>query len=490
VRYRLFAANFAKVGLSTDTNATHDSYMNFIARYSLPLLITFMPCANAELPELGDPTLKNFSRQDEVELGQAFYYALRANLDFIDDLQINHYVKSLGQTLASHSDAAGNQFHFFVINADSINAFAGPNATLGINSGLMLKATNESQLAGVIAHEISHVSQRHIARAIDRSGNVAVASFATILAAILLGSQDPQAAQAVLFTGIAGTQQAAINFTRQNEYEADRIGIGILGRAGINPQGMVEFFETLLADGRGTDIEYLRTHPLNVSRVSEARNRIADEHRLLPNDSDDFRFCKARLEVLISRKPATFIARQADDDDIIGQYQRAIALIASHDNDAAVQQLKPLLLKSNHPWIKLALAQAHEQRGDSKTALNILEQLASYYPDYLPVTLAYANALTANKQAQQSITVLKHQLQLDDDAIVHKALAFAYYSNGQNTAALEATGNQYQREGYYELAIQQYEHALQMPDVGATGKQRLTTKIDELKAKSRNKFEQ
>ena len=454
----------------------------FAVRLTLLTFFCHAVVSHAELPTLGDPTLGSFSSRDEARLGQAFYHSLRANLPFVDDLQLNYYLQSLGQRLVTHSDAAGNRFRFFIIDSSTINAFAGPDAHIGINSGLLIESKNESQLASVIAHEISHVSQRHLARAIDKSGNSGIATFATILAAILIGSRDSEAGQAVLMTGLAGAQQASLNFTRSNEYEADRIGIGILADAGINPEGMVEFFETLLAQSGGGGIEYLRTHPLNTNRVSEAKNRLKKSQLNLPRDSDDFRFAHARLSVLTHRHPEEIANQAITKPSVINSYRKALALIKINEPARAIPLLKPLPNKNKHPWIKLALAEAYRADNQQKSALALYQKLAKFYPGFLPVTLAYSETLTENKQPQKSITLLKHQLQFNDNAVIHKALAHAYYVNGQISAALESTGNQYIRQGYIELALQQYDNALDQPSINVTTRQRLETKKKELKA--------
>ena len=451
------------------------------------LSLCLSSAARAELPELGDPTLQNFSSKDEARLGQSFYHTLRASLVFVDDLQVESYISSLGQRLVSHSDAASKKFHFFVINASPINAFAGPDAYVGINSGTILAAQNESELAGVMAHDIAHVAQRHIARAMDRSGKSTAASLATLIAAILVGSQDPQAGQAVLLTGIAGSEQAAINFTRRNEYEADRVGIGILTRSGIDPNGMVDFFQILLAQSQGNNLEYLQTHPLNENRVAEARDRIKATQVKLPSDSDDFEFAKARVAVLTSNQPETFITKDATANDVFGLYQKAIAEIKAQRSDLAIPILEALARKHSYPWIKLALAHAYENQNQTKKALNTLAQLNSFYPNYLPVTIRYAEALTANHQAEKSIALLKHQLQYDDEAVIHQQLAHAYFINGQTAAALESTGNQYLREGYLELASQQYENALSQPNLSESSRQRLEAKREQLKQEIQEK---
>lgn len=459
---------------------------NFIASATLMTLSTITFNSNAELPTLGDPTLDSFSRHDEAKIGQAFYQSLRANLPFVDDLQLNYYLQSLGEKLVTHSDAASDKFTFFIIESSSINAFAGPAAHIGINSGLFLKSKNESQVASVIAHEISHVSQRHLARAVDKSGNSAIATFATVLAAILIGSRDSEAGQAVLFSGIAGAQQASLNFTRSNEYEADRIGIGIMVDAGINPEGMVEFFQTLLNQSSGAGIEYLRTHPLNTNRVSEAKNRIKNSQRKLPRNTSDFQFAHARLSVLTHKHPEVIVKTKPEKDSVVDYYKHAIAYITINEPERAIALLEPLTDKHKHPWIKLALAEAYLANHQTNKALTVYEQLSNFYPSYMPVTLAYAKALTANNQPQESISLLKHQLQFDDAAIIHKALAHAYFMNGQISAALESTGNQYTKLGYIELALQQYDSALQQHDISVSTRERLNTKKQALKALVQN----
>lgn len=451
----------------------------FVSSFILSLAL-FSP-AFANLPNLGDPTLDSFSSKEERQLGLAFYRSLRANLTFVEDLQINDYLNSIGQRLASHSDAAGDKFNFFIIQAPTINAFAGPAAYIGIHTQLILEAKNESQLASVLAHEIAHVSQRHLARAFDNSGKSTALTIATLLAAILIGTQDSQAGQAALLSGIAGSQQSSINFTRSNEYEADRIGIGILGNTGINPEGMVEFFEILLDKSPDNGIEYLRTHPLSSNRVAEAKDRLPKTSETLPKNTLDFEFAKARLVIMLSKRPEYYLDDEIVGNGLIGQYQKALAAIHSQKPDIAIKILTAYKDKHQHPWIRLALAEAYTSKEDDVKALEILGSLANLYPGYLPVTMAYATALNSNNMPDKSIALLKKQLQTNDHALIHKALANAYFSNGQISAALESTGNQYARLGYIELAIQQYDNALKQENLSLSTKQRLEAAKIELK---------
>ena len=446
--------------------------------------------SQAELPTLGDPTLDSISTREEAQLGLSYYRYLKANLPIVEDIQLNDYLESLAQKLVTRSDEAGRQFTFFIVQSPVINAFALPAGYIGVHSGLFLDADNESQLASVLAHEISHVTQRHLARMIDESGNSMMINIATLLAAILVGSQDTQAGQAVLMGGIAGAQQSQINFTRANEYEADRIGIGLLIESGINPDGMVEFFEHLLDKSSGLQIEYIRTHPLDINRVTEAKNRIKDEHSTLPKNSEDFMFAKARLAVLANSNNSLRKLIEANEhiDGVVADYLRAIALIRLDRATEAVPMLETLAKQHKHPWIKLALAEAYFAVNDRTRTLMELEQLHGVYPGYLPVTLEYAKALNAFEQPDKSIELLLRQLQVDEYPEIYRILAQAYHLNGQTSAALEATGNQYALQGYTELAIQQYANALNHKDLSKTAKARLETKRDELlEAMKRNR---
>lgn len=215
--------------------------MNKIINYCLVIALFCTSQVHAELPNLGDPTQKEITPYQEYLMGKNFHKTLKANVPFVTDLVVNEYIDSLGQRLASHSDQPDHNFKFFILKIPSINAFAGPDAHIGLHTGLILKAENESQLAGVLAHEISHVTQRHLARAMTESQVSPAAMFATILAGIILSTQNPQAGAAVLYGSSAAAMQSQINFTRHNEHEADRIGIQILRNANINPAGMSEF---------------------------------------------------------------------------------------------------------------------------------------------------------------------------------------------------------------------------------------------------------
>lgn len=441
--------------------------------------------ANAELPTLGDPTQQSFSPFNEYLMGKQFYMTLRANVPFIEDLEVDDYVNTLGQRLVSHTDHVERNFKFFVIDINSINAFAGPDAYLGFHSGLILAAKNESEFAGVMAHEISHVTQRHLARALTESSSNPATMFATILAGILLASQNPDAGAALIYGGQAALIQSQINFTRSNEHEADRIGIRILQEAGINPEGMASFFETLLKNADNNQIsqmEYLRTHPLNSTRVAEARNRISEQNRSLRDDSLDFQLMRSRVLLKTHKDPARLVKQLADHGEpgIINDYTLGLAYTANRQYDQAISTLTQLSNTDDHPWIKLALADAYLAANQPEQNLKLLHQLDQLYPNYLPVSIRYARALIDNQQASQAILLLNQQLKTQKKSVVYQTLARAYFVENNIALALEATSHEYQQEGYLKQAIQQIENALQQNDLAPLTRQRLESRKQDL----------
>ncbi|VAW52712.1 Exported zinc metalloprotease YfgC precursor [hydrothermal vent metagenome] len=472
---------FATLQLKMYSIKSFRSLLTF-ALFSLPVT------SYAELPELGDPTQQEFTPYDEHLMGENFYRTIKASVPFVRDLEVNDYITNLGQKLISHSSQPDKKARIFVIKVANINAFAGPDANIGFHTGLIIAAKNESELAGVMAHEISHVTQRHLARAITGSGSNPVTLLATILAGILVASQNPQAGAAIIYGGTAARLQSQINFTRANEHEADRIGISVLRKSGVNPSGMASFFETLLQKSETNNViaqmEYLRTHPLSTTRIAEARNRITKNDLHLPTDSLDFQFVRARLLVSLQKPAKTLIkqleALKKEKINILSQYTLGLAYTSNKQTDKAIAILTKLSKKHNHPWIKLALADAYTRADKPFGAKKILENLNSLLPNYLPVSIRFAKNLVKLNKSQQAIIVLNSQLQTKKQSVVYNALAKAYFANGKTSSALEATSYEYELEGYINLAIQQINNALQQPNLKNLTIQRLESRKENL----------
>jgi predicted Zn-dependent protease len=273
---------------------------------SLTLLVSGSLPVGAQpvgLPSMGSASAADFSPQLERTLGNAIMEQGRHDPTYISDPDVNQYLTDIGQRLANHSsNGIGQPITVFSIKDPQINAFALPGGYIGINSGLMVISQSESELASVIAHEIGHVGQRHIARGMtQRSQSSAVmwASMAGALLAALAGSGD-------LAMGVAAFGQAAavdqqLGFSRQAEQEADRAGIEMMRKAGFDPTGAVRMFEHLsvasrLNEGVGGGA-YASTHPMSIQRMSDMQNRVALSDNRASADSPDFWYIRAKLRV-------------------------------------------------------------------------------------------------------------------------------------------------------------------------------------------------
>jgi beta-barrel assembly-enhancing protease len=452
------------------------------------LLLTQSVNSQAALPNLGDPTQQEFTPAREAQMGDQFYRTIRASVPFVTDLEVNDYINNLTQRLISYSNQPDRKFRVFVIKVANINAFAGPDANMGFNTGLIIAAKNESELAGVMAHEISHVTQRHLARAMTETNTSPATMIATILAGILVASQNPEAGAAIIYGGSAALMQSQINFTRANEHEADRIGIGVLKDAGINPEGMAGFFDTLLQQSESNNVmaqmEYLRTHPLSTTRIAEARNRISPEDRKLPDDSLDFQLVRARVLVEMNKSTKKLVKQleslTKNQTSIITEYTLGLAYTKNKQASKAIPVLTKISKSNTHPWILLALADAYFEAENKSASLKILKSLNTLFPSYPPVSIRYATQLVDNKQSDRAIILLNLQLRKQKISIVYNALAKAYFSKGQTSLALEATSYEYELEGYPNLAIQQINNALQQPDLNKLTIQRLESRKHDL----------
>ena len=322
------------------------------------MLLAFCLCAavaaevtTLDLPDIGDSTGGLLSPEFERRLGQAFLSQVRKQADIISDPEINTYIESIGYRLVSQSDNNEQQFTFFVINDPLINAFAAPGGIVGINSGVILNSDSESELAGVMAHEIAHVTQKHMARSVEMSKKMSIPMLAAMLGAILIATQNPDAGQAALMAVQGASAQARINFTRTNEQEADRIGIQLLARSGFSPRGMAGFFRKLQQSSRfsAQAPEFLRTHPLTTRRIADAGARAAAYSGTGDHDeSQSFPLVRAKLIARSQETPRRAVeffsrrlagAEQGNDRDA-DRYGYIIALTEDGQYALARQQAR------------------------------------------------------------------------------------------------------------------------------------------------------
>jgi predicted Zn-dependent protease len=201
-----------------------------------------VPAQDLSLPDFGDPSRQYLSTTRERHLGAQVRQRLRDQGALIDDIQLSEYLNSVGQRIAIYAEQSANPYTFYWINSSAINAFAAPGGFIGIHTGLLLATQNEDELAGVIAHEVAHVSQRHIARQFADAERLSLPMAAAMLASIALAAASGEAGQAALVGTAALNAQHQINMTRGNESEADRVGYQLLSQSGYNPNGLADFF--------------------------------------------------------------------------------------------------------------------------------------------------------------------------------------------------------------------------------------------------------
>ncbi|MEX2576384.1 MAG: M48 family metalloprotease [Halofilum sp. (in: g-proteobacteria)] len=458
--------------------------------------------AERELPAIGDPADQVFSPREEAAIGRQMMARARALLDLNSDPQIAEYVDRVGQRLTSHvSDGPEDGFEFFVVHAPSINAFAAPGGYIGINSGLILQAENEAQLAAVLAHEIAHVNQRHIARAYAANQRSSYGTLAAVLAGLILSSQDPQAGQAAITTGIAAEQQRRINYTRSNEYEADRIGIGLLTEAGYHPDGMSGMFDLLsrASSGAGATPEFLRTHPLSSNRIAEARGRAAridTEGKL--RDTLAFHQMRARLAVLESDEPQVLYQRwRAEQPSGEGHaatahaYGLALLEIELGDAAAAIERLQNL--RTDAPddlHYGLALVEAFREADRGDDALAAWGEIHTLHPSAYPVIAAGADLHVEFHRASEAVELVTDFVRRSDDppAEAWRDLARAAQAADRPTRSHEALAEFYARTDRYDRALKQLELALNAAESGSSDTLRLEARMEQVRELQRRRI--
>ncbi len=439
---------------------------------SLPLILSLLitplhgHALYDQLPEMGDSTGNILSQEEEQRIGAEFMRNIRHSIPLLDDPEINEYLQDLGGRLVSHSDGAMRPFSFFIIQDSRINAFAAPGGYIGINSGLILHTSNESELAAVLAHEIAHVTQRHLARASEAASNMSLPVAAAIIAAMILGGQDPELAQAAITAAMAGSTQRMINFTRLNEEEADRVGMQILTEAGFDPSGMPSFFNKLLTASRvNKDIlpEFLRTHPVTLSRIADSRNRAASYKPSKRGDSPRYLLIRAKIRVMLSKSADEAIRYFAHRTDNAGRYGYALALHRKGENGKARQLL--LALIEEEPELiayQYALARLEAEMGNLDKALGIYERNLRLYPLNTPLTMQYVFTLLQADQPAKAREVMHRYLAARPTTpALFRLLAQVEQKAGFPVASYRAMAEYYFSEGLTLEAIRQLEQALQ-----------------------------
>ena len=450
--------------------------------------------ATADLPDIGTPASTTLSLADEYKIGLMIVRSLRDAGQIVEDPEINEYLQSIGMRLASQAHEGAHRFTFFAVRDSSINAFALPGGFIGVNAGLVKATRSEAELAGVLAHEIAHVTQRHIARSIQNAGRANLASAAAMLAAILIGATTGVPSDAVLGSVTAAqglAAQSQINYTRANEAEADRVGINILAASGFDPVGMPEFFGTMQqrSGGAGRNIPaLLRTHPVTSERIAETRDRASRMERPRTPDSTSYALIRDRLELETLSQEAQLrdlypAAKSADFPSTDAeQYGRALALVRAGAADEAIPVLEAL--RDRRPDVTLyhtALGQAELAAGLTDASLATLERAMKLFPRSVPVTVRYAETLMRAGDPRRAHVVLL-DLFNNTPPTAEQARFTAIAAN----AAGDVADSYYYMSEYHvisgdlSLAINQLRLAQAVPGINAVQRERFDARVREL----------
>ncbi|KTC89897.1 M48 family metalloprotease [Fluoribacter dumoffii] len=400
----------------------------------------------------------------------------------------SQYINRIGKNLAHAGHIKSPDF--FIVKSNEINAFAGPGGHIGINSQLILTTESESELAGVMAHEIAHVRLHHLYRAIEHQKQMRIPMLASLLASAALGVINPTVGMAGMMGSLSGFSQDNINFTRSKEKEADRIGIDMLTKAGFNPHGMAAFFKKMQENSRyyytANVPAILRTHPLDGDRIAEAENRTSQFSRKHYTDSMDYALVKELIRTSVAREPKTlleFYEHHCNKKTPVEacQYGHALALINTNNFVKASAILAPLLSQNNNLYFQIAMAQTETGLSQHKAALSRLEEIQKNYPDNYAALMSYAQGLLAANQNEKATSLLlKGSRKYKQDLPLCRELARAQAQSNQKGYAYFTQAQCLLLEGQKRAAVAQLKVARSLASKDPYLLARISAKIDEI----------
>lgn len=442
------------------------------------------PATAQNLPNLGGSEREDLSPIMERKLGEQIMRDIRRDRDYLNDAPTLDYLNGFGNSLVAARPEvrgeAGYDFFFFPVRDPALNAFALPGGFIGVHSGLLLAAQSESELASVLAHEIGHVSQRHIARMLGNQKQDMLVPLAAMVLGALAASKSPDLAIASMMGGQGYAIQRQLNFSRDAEREADRVGLQILGEGGFDTSGMVAFFGRLQNASRNYGDgapAYLQSHPLTTERIADIQSRIRDQRYKQRADSIEFQLIRARVRVL--QDPSAQGLRDsavAFENQLLlkSRVQTAAAkygqaMIALRQDDpkkalALVEDARTAALKESAPILALAI-EARMAAGQPAEALKQAQAARSAFPVSRGFAMQYADALIASGRNEEAVAFLRDQAQLyRSDIDVQDHLARAYAAQGRQALQHLALAEAYALKGALPAALDQLQIARRASD--------------------------
>ncbi|MGA8278749.1 MAG: M48 family metalloprotease [Rhodanobacteraceae bacterium] len=490
------------------------------------------------LPDIGSSAGTVMSPGDQREYGASMLHELRSYGLVLDDPLLDDYINAVGYRLVAHSDRPDLSFTFFILRDPEINAFAAPGGYIAANSGMITAMHREDELAAILAHEIAHITQQHLLRAFEDAKKSSIPIALAMLGAIVATShRNDDSAGAAIVSGTSLIQQRQIDFTRQDETEADHVGIQTLARAGFDPFAMADTFSTLqrVMRSNGIDVpEFLLTHPVDIHRIADAKARAsqltgeADDARngqsdtavalsnspLLPLaqlrniakaggktekiDSPGetgeayFELMRERARVLSAPSAGAMVRYYADNlrddakfDTPANRYGYALALTRAHQSKQAVAEMRALIAEQPERSVfRLALADAEDQNGNEKAASSIYEELNLDFPGNHMIALAYAKSLLArgtSKAGGHAAELLRPLLdRFGDDPDLQQSFGRACQLSGDKVRATEAYSEAAYLNGHAEDALNQLKALLKQSELTYYERARVDARITAL----------
>ncbi len=477
------------------------------------------------LPQMGSSAASLITPADEARYAAMIMRELRGQDLLVNDPLVEGWLQGLGFRIASSSGEPDHGYTFFMMRDRRINAFATLGGLVGMNAGLVLTAEREDEVAGVLAHEVAHVTQRHVLRSAEKSQQMQLPTMLAMIGALAAASQsNSRSADDAMQAAVVGAQalmaQMQINYTRSNESEADRIGIETLSRAGFDPLGIADFFGRMERASRGNTggwqaPEYLRTHPVTTTRIAEARDRAAamakqaplrttplrdDGHLLLPASlrplptsasarPSEFHWARERLRVITAPTARDAIAEYETNPSSAPRpevaYGHALALLRAGRASDALMRLETLLAADpGQLWLRLAAAEALHKAGRPVEATRRFEGLLADYPQHRAITLSYAEALNERGDAasgRRAQALLRPLLAgASGDLLLQRGFARASELAGDDNRAVEAHAEAAFLSGRAEDALKQFDSLKQRDDVDYVQRARVEARMAEI----------
>ncbi len=430
---------------------------------------------DTSLPDLGDISQTVLTPQDEQRIAEQILREVAVSDEVLQDVEVTDYLQALGSKLAAASPDKQQVFNFFVVRDNSINAFAMPGGVIGVHTGLILASNTESELASVLGHEVGHVTQRHLARMLAQQKYDTFKNIAGIALALLVSRANPELATGALTTASAAGVQRQLDYTREHEREADRVGLSILDSAGFDVRGMPAFFTTMQRGTRfveGSAPSFLRTHPLTAERIADVSNRVESMPYKQVADSFEFNLVKAKLragEGLAQGAIDQFsdnIKERRFASEAAEHYGLALAMLRKNDLKGSATELQWLRKNApKHAFVENLAARLEVAKNNPQAAASQYTKALSLYPQHRSLIYGYAEHFLAINQPDSAIKLVQDKKAMyPSDAYFYELLAKAYTTKNKKLLGFQAQGEAYYRKYNLKKAIEQMEFAAKAKD--------------------------